>query len=474
MPAAASLVPLLALAAAPAEAPTFQFHLDHVLGTSFDMAVAAPRAEEAQFAFAAARAEIARLDAVLSGWRDDSELAALNRSPGGRASPDLFAVVEACETWRERTGGAFSARLGEVERIWTRADRTPDPAALCDAAGRAAAAPLVLDRARRTIDRPDGLTLAVDGLAKGYVVDAALAAARRAAPCAQAVMIDLGGDVACWGERGWAVGIADPARPHDNAAPIERVRLSNQALAVSGPGARDRTIGDQAYSHLLDPGAGWPAPRRQAAVVARSAAEADALATALAVMEPEAGVKLAAGLPDVEAMILARDGRRWSTPGWTGQSCQAPAPLPAGFAAEVSFEFPKVEAAGYRKPYAVVWVTDADKKLVKTLLILGAKPAYQPENYVWWRRYGRMQSGLDAMARPTRAPGRYSVTWDGTDEAGQRAPQGHYIIHVEAAREHGGHAYQSVEVDLGGAPAQADAAGKDELGTAHVRYAKRQ
>src|SRR4051812_15040991 len=101
---------LIAAAVSPAPAsPTWSFHLDHVLGTSFDMAVAAPSQGEAQFAFAAATTEIARLDRVLSDWREDSELAALNRSSAVQASPDLFAVLSACETWRTRTGGAFSA-----------------------------------------------------------------------------------------------------------------------------------------------------------------------------------------------------------------------------------------------------------------------------------------------------------------------------------------------------------------------------
>jgi thiamine biosynthesis lipoprotein len=147
--------------------------------------------------------------------------------------------------------------------------------------------------------------------------------------------------------------------------------------------------------------------------------------------------------------------------------------LPAGFAVEVSYEIPKVEAANYRKPYVLVWVTDADKNLVKTLLVQGTKKQYQEDNYVWWRRYGRKEPGLvDAMAKPTRPPGRYTVGWDGTDAAGKRAPQGRYIVHVEAAREHGGHSYQAVEIELGAAPASASQPGKDELGMAQVRYGK--
>ncbi|WP_304167295.1 DUF2271 domain-containing protein [Phenylobacterium aquaticum] len=454
----------------PAEPETFRFHADHVLGTSLDMAVAGASPAEAQFAFAAAQAEIARLDRVLSGWRDDSEIAALNASEGAVVSSDLFAVIGACETWRVRSDGAFSARLGLVEAAWSDAGRRPEAQALCDKA-EAARTPLTLDPARRFVSRPDGVRFAPDGLAKGYILDAALAAARRAAPCAQGMLIDIGGDLVCAGARDWTVGVADPARLQDNAAPLATLRLANRALAVSGPGARDRQVEGQAISHLLNPATGQPAPRAQAAVIAPRAIDADALATALAVLPPAEGLRLAARVPGAEALILAADGTAHQTAGWAALTCQAATPLPAAFQLEVGFDLPKVAASNYKKPYLVVWVTDADKAPVKTLLILGAKAEYHEDNYVWWRRYGRKQPGLlDAVARPTRAPGHYAVGWDGTDDKGARVPQGRYIVHIEATREHGGHSYETFEVDLGAKPLQTSAPAKDELGAVAVRY----
>jgi thiamine biosynthesis lipoprotein len=456
----------------PAEPETFRFHADHVLGTSLDMAVTGASAAEAQFAFAAAQAEIARLDRVLSGWRDDSELSALNHASERQVSTDLFAVIGACETWRVRSDGAFSAGLGLVEAAWSSADRRPDAQALCDRA-EAASAPVLLDPARRSVSRPDGVRFAPDALAKGYILDAALAAARRAAPCAQGLMIDIGGDLVCSGDRAWRVGVADPARLQDNAAPYATLNLRGQALAVSGPGLRDRQVAGEAISHLLDPATGQPAPRAQAAVVAPRAIDADALATALAVLPPADGLRLAARTPGAEALILAADGTVHQTDGWSALTCQAAQPLPAGFQLEVGFDLPKVAVSNYKKPYLVVWVTDADKAPVKTLLILGAKGEYHEDNYVWWRRYGRKQPGLlDAMAKPTRAPGHYAVGWDGTDDKGARVPQGRYIVHVEATREHGGHTYETFEVDLGAKPVETKAPAKDELGAVAVRYGK--
>jgi len=456
---------LLASVSAPGEAPaqTWTFHLDHVLGTSFDMAVEAGSRAEAEFAFAAATGEIARLDRVLSGWREDSELSALNRMSERRVSPDLFAVLSACEAWRAKTGGAFSGRLGEAQG-------QSSVEAMCAATARAEAAEVDLDRATRTVLRPDDVRFAPDGLAKGHVIDAALAAARRAAPCARAMMIDIGGDIACFGDHAWNVGVADPSNLADNAAPLEIVRLSNRALAVSGPGMRDHLVDGVARSHLIDPATGAPAPARQAAVLAPDAVTADALSTALAIMPRDAGLALAEATPGVEAMLI-EDGQAWKTAGWS--ACQAAAPLPPGFAVEVTYTLPKIEAANYKKPFVIVWVTDMDKNPIKTLLVQGVRQDWQEDNYVWWRRVGRKQPGIvEAMGKPTRAPGKYTVGWDGTDAAGKRVAQGKYLINVEAAREHGGHAYQAIEVTLGAAPASGAAPGKDELGATQVRYGK--
>ena len=78
--AGAALIP--AAVSQPAQAAVQRFHDDHVLGTSMEFLVAGADTATALRALGAARAEIARLDRVLSGWRPDSELARLNASTG--------------------------------------------------------------------------------------------------------------------------------------------------------------------------------------------------------------------------------------------------------------------------------------------------------------------------------------------------------------------------------------------------------
>lgn len=470
----------LAAGAAAAAAPWGQawagaLHRDHVLGASFTMRVNGPAAQRAA-AERAALAEIARLDAVLSGWRADSELAALNASAAFRASPMLFHVIAYGEALRARSDGAFSPRLGAI----TARRRAGSFAAAARKAAIAAAegAAIRLDPARQTISKPVSLAFDVDAYAKGFVIDRALAAARRAAPDARGVLIEIGGDIAAWGdggeERGWRVGIAavDGA---DGAAPVQTLVLHDAALAVSGRGPRDVIEEGARASHLIDPRTGAPVGVHATAVRARTALEADALATAFAAMTAARMLEMEAATPGLAARIVTASGDIIQSPRWRALAaegpCQAASAWPSGYQLNVSFEIPRLSVRDYEKPYIAVWITDETRRLVRTLLVLGDEARWRENNYIWWRRYERADvTAVQAIARPTRAPGRYQVQWDGRDNAGAAVGQGAFTLNVESSREHGAHAYQSIPLTLGGAAVSASAPAQDELGAIDASF----
>jgi thiamine biosynthesis lipoprotein len=491
-----------ALLCAPVVAPTvahaapFKFHYDHVLGTSLDITVLARDEASAMMAATAAKREIARLDAVLSAWRPDAELSRLNAGEGGRVSPELFDVLSRCEAWRQTTNGAFDCRMGGPLALWRAAqisDISADALERTLAAAQAdAQADAPLNAADRTISRPAGLQFTVDGFAKGYIVDAALRAARDASPQLAGLMVDIGGDLRCWGRApqaaGWRVGVAVGEQADNASSPIA-LRLGDKAVAFSGRGARDIKIEGCAVSHTLAPTSGRPQTGTQSAVVlADSAADADALATAFMVMAPHEALALADRLEGVEAFVTGADGATYTSANWSAHVDHTPHLISAsltssiaGVAAasqaatqrglEVTYQVPKIDADPYHAPYLAMWITDQDHKLVKTLLLLGQKPKWAPENYVWWRRYGRETPAiLDTVARPSRAPGRYTAHWDGGDEAGKPAAAGKYILHVEASREKGGHTYETSDIALGGPSGAKTLPAKDELGPLELRY----
>ena len=451
----------------------------NVLGTLAEFVVTAPNREGARLATGAALAEIARLDNVLSGYRPDSELRRLNRARQMRVSPDLFAVLRQAEELQKRSGGAFSARMGAVEALWRAADTSPPDAARLHRAVKSAQQQPYLDHANRIVGRPEGQVFAVDALAKGYIVDRALDAARgTAAP--NGVLINIGGDLRCHGRPGrqqnWQVGLGDARLPYVNAPIVAQVTLGNQAIATSGRGVRDRIIGGTAYGTTLSPHSGMPVTAHLAAsVVAPTAAEADSLATALLVMPAEQGLLLAAQ-SDAQARITQADGAVLTTTGWASLEAE-PSPRPLARTAELvnvaDNDRPSLRPGGwvtdwalqiyyeafidlghrasdYRSPYLVMWISDKAGRPVRTLTIIGKDPEYQRDNHIWWTLYGsRAQKMAEVRSGPTSLSGRYPTFWPGFDDSYSAVAPGEYLLNVETSRERGEHSFRSIPVTIG-------------------------
>ena len=82
------------------------------------------------------------------------------------------------------------------------------------------------------------------------------------------------------------------------------------------------------YSHILDPRTGLGIPASPTvAVVAPDATTADVLASALTVLDAEAGRALVAGLDGVAARVTHRTGEGIS---WETEGFPVPPPGPAG------------------------------------------------------------------------------------------------------------------------------------------------
>jgi thiamine biosynthesis lipoprotein len=481
-----ALASVLAIAV-PAQIDAFHFHEDHVLGTSLDITAVGNDELAAVLAVSAIRAEISRLDKVLSGWRDDSELQALNSNCATQASRELFDVISACEDWRRKTGGAYSARLGALLDDVSEGAQNSSPDRVRTLANEISSANVEFDPHSRRIVRPPSVKFAVDGLAKGYIIDRVLDAARRVSPCLKGLMIDIGGDIRCWGrssdERGWTIGIVDHANGADNALPSSVLYVSDKAVATSGRGNRVQT--------LLSPVTGQPSVHvALATVVADKAADADALATAFAVMAPEDSMTLADQLPGVAARVVTADGQCHSSSGWgclLHADWQTPRPIqiaetvtpngllawPQGFAVDVAYEIPAGTDGRRERPYVTIWIANEKNDLVRTLAFFAGKRRYFDSNYVFWRRNGAAnQAIINSITRPTRGPGRYTLTWDGLDDHGAPVPQGKYLLFVEASREHGNHILQRIELNIGSAEFTAEATGNGELSRTKVVYGR--
>jgi thiamine biosynthesis lipoprotein len=260
---------------------------------------------------------LADVDQRLSTWRDDSEISRLNASHSTAffdLSPETVDVLEVAARTSAASGGAFDVTVLPLVEAWG-FGRAPEVAWPTDAEVQALRADvgwrlLELRReppgARKA--RP-GLRVDCSALGKGYALDRVVSALESAG--ARDFLVELGGELAARGRHAsgapWVAGVERPeADAQDLAA---TVRLEDAALATSGDYRRVVVHEGRRLSHLIDPRTGWPVADdlASATVVHREAVVADAWATALMVLGPEAAWD-AARAQGLAALLLAREG----------------------------------------------------------------------------------------------------------------------------------------------------------------------
>ena len=287
----------------------------------------APDAATANRAAEAAFARIRQLNGILSDYDPKSELRQLcDTSEAGRPVPvseELWQVLTHALALSQRSEGAFDVTIGPVVRLWRRARRReelPPPQILSEYLQLVGYRLVRLDPKRRTVEllKP-GMRLDLGGIAKGYVIDEALAVLRKQG--IRRALVDAGGDIVLGdpppNKPGWLIGVAalEPGQP-----PSRYIWLSRTAIATSGDTLQYVEIGGRRYSHLVDPRTGVGlTDHSTVTVIAPDAITADGLASAVSVLGPKKGVELIDNTPGTAAFILRApegtvetyESRRW-------------------------------------------------------------------------------------------------------------------------------------------------------------------
>jgi thiamine biosynthesis lipoprotein len=299
------------------------------IGTT--VGVVCTQAGERARAVALLRARLAELDRAASRFRDDSELAALNRRSAESAATDptarlrvpvdgtLAACLRAAMRTERLTAGLVCASLGtaliacgyddDLDRVRARGHGT------ADRSRHGASVPLArvsFDERTGELTMPAGAALDLGASAKAWAADAI--AAELAAGGAGGFLVDLGGDIAVAGApppHGWAVGV----REWDGTV-AQVVRSTGQAFATSSTRLRTWTHHGVARHHIIDPRTGEPARTRWAQVTCAGpdAVQANAASTAAIILDDHAVRWLTdRGVP---ARLVTADRRVETTPGW--------------------------------------------------------------------------------------------------------------------------------------------------------------
>jgi len=259
--------------------------------------------------------EVERLDAQLSLFRPDSDIADLNARAGRkpvRLEPRVYRLLERAVALAEATGGAFDPTVAPLMRAWGMhgaAGRIPLPEELAEAREVSGWRNLALDPDQRTVAfAREGCALDLGAIGKGHAIDQA-AEVLREHGIVNALIHGGTSTVFALGTQPsgepWRVALRHPAADDEVAAAVP---LRDDSLSVSAPHGKYFAAGDRDYGHVIDPRSGEPLRAGLlAAVVCASATDSDALSTALLVLgEPflaRLGAFGARGL-----MLLAEDG----------------------------------------------------------------------------------------------------------------------------------------------------------------------
>lgn len=246
-------------------------------------------------------AAVERIEAQASLWRPVSDLNRLNAAPCGEwvALPsELLELLALSLELGAETDGLFDIAMGGLTAAWgfgaAQGQTRPEAMIASPRSAQATALALELDSAAGRARKHAPLSLTLDGIAKGHAVDAMAEIAR--AMGVREALFGLDGELRAFGNRpdgrpwGIAVETPDPARRAAHAL----IEISNTALASSGDYRHFVMVGNARIGHTMNPRTGLPAQGVSAVtVLAETCACADAWATALMILPPEAGRAMA-------------------------------------------------------------------------------------------------------------------------------------------------------------------------------------
>lgn len=290
------------------------------MGTVVSLTAIARSQARAEEAIGRAFAAMDRLIGLFSRYDPASAVSHLNATGElDGAPPEVARVIATSLEYHAVTRGAFDITVAPLLELFrTRLDAAvpaePSDAEIRETLALVGARHVAVERRRIRFAR-DGVAVTLDGIAKGYIVDAVARTLERHG--VRRYLVNAGGDIrtrgAKEGDRSWAIAVQDPA-----GGPFpDTIHLTDGAVATSGS-YEVSFDGDQRFHHIVDAATGRsPDAAASVSVVAPTAMAADALATSVFVLGPAAGPALVERLRGCACLLIGRGGRQWKSQRWT-------------------------------------------------------------------------------------------------------------------------------------------------------------
>ncbi len=265
--------------------------------------------------------EAARIDRLMSTYKDESEISKINRGAAIEpvaAGEELFRLIQRSLDISVLTRGAFDITYDSVGQHYDfRARQRPGQEVVESERAFIDYRLVLLDRAAGTVSfAKEGVRINLGGIAKGYVVERGVDVLRRLD--VEHAIVTAGGDSRLLGDRRgrpWMVGIRDP-REDDKVA--ISLPLADEAISTSGDYERFFDEDGVRYHHIIRPSTGEPASGvHSATVIGPDAVITDALSTSVFVLGVHEGLTLIGALPDYESIVIDAAGQVFFSDGLT-------------------------------------------------------------------------------------------------------------------------------------------------------------
>ncbi len=256
--------------------------------------------------------EMRRIDALMSSYKPDSELSAVNAGAAKgpvTVSKELLEMIERALEYSDITSGAFDITYASAGQHYDyRNNKKPDKALLQAALPAINFRHVKIDKTASTVEfLHPGVRIDLGGIAKGYAVDRGMNILQQAG--VTTALISAGGDTRVTGkrwDRPWHIGIRNP---RDEGSIVSMIPLENSAISTSGDYERYFVEDGVRYHHILDPKTGSSTHEiLSSSIIGQSATDTDALSTSVFILGVEKGMQLIDSIADTEAVLIDNHG----------------------------------------------------------------------------------------------------------------------------------------------------------------------
>lgn len=258
-------------------------------------------------------AEMHRIDALMSSYKETSELSLINRVAAIKPltiSPEMYQLLARSIAFSKMTDGAFDVSYSSVGYLYNyRKKQKPNAGQLAKLKDAIDYRRIILDANNSSVFFDDKrIKIDLGGIAKGHAVDRCIALLAQAG--VKNAYVNAGGDSRLIGrkkDRLWYIGIRHP-RNEDKL--LANLPLEEVALSTSGDYERFFIEDGVRYHHIINPKTGLSANSAQSAtILANDSTTADALSTSIFVLGVEKGMALVNRLPEVSAIMVDQRGK---------------------------------------------------------------------------------------------------------------------------------------------------------------------